>query len=175
MYNETSIGLTWCTVDIVRLRYRVMFGLTLKELQLFLIRLYLGLNFIPHFHEKLFAGSEARAAAVASFKELGVAAPGLLVLIAGVCEFASFVGLTFGVWTRLAGLGAALYVGIATLLGGHIANGFIWDSPGGGWEFPALWVFLLASFTIAGGGKLSVDAWLRNWSVLPGFLRTLSK
>ncbi|MEM8680094.1 MAG: DoxX family membrane protein [Planctomycetota bacterium] len=51
---------------------------------------------------------------------------GFYVILAGLCEFGAFVGLTFGFWTRIAAGGTALYLLIALFSGGHDHVGFIW-------------------------------------------------
>lgn len=143
-------------------------------LQLLLIRIYVGLDFIPHFSEKLFEGPGPRGEDIAAFKAMGIANPGFMVILAGLIELAACIGLTLGIWTRLAGLGAAVYLLFALFMGGHDKIGFIWVLPGGGWEFAAFWAFICASFVLTGGGKWSVDALLRNWEAWPGWLRRLS-
>ena len=149
-------------------------GLSWAELQLFLIRIYVGIDFIPHFAEKLFEGPGPRGEDIAAFKAMGLTHPEAMVIIAGLCEFAAFFGLTFGFWTRVAAVGTAVYLGIAVILGGHIENGFIWVAPGGGWEFGALWAFVALSFVLTGGGKWSLDALIRESTGLPPWLRALS-
>jgi putative oxidoreductase len=141
-----------------------MENLTAAQWQLFLIRVYLGLDIIPHFAEKLFEGPAHRAEVVKAFIDLGVSAPVLMVLLAGLVEFSIFIGFTVGLMTRIAAAGGALYLFITTALGHHFSNGFIWVTSGGGWEFPVMWAFLCLSFVITGGGPWSVDAWMRKKS-----------
>jgi len=148
--------------------------LSVAELQLFLIRVYIGLDFIPHFSEKLLEGPGPRDADIAEFKVYAVPHPELLVIVAGLCELAAFFGLTFGFWTRLAGAGTALYLVICLFAGQHQDNGFIWVNSGGGWEFPAFWAFMCLTFVLTGGGKWSVDALIRDRPGLPYWLRALS-
>lgn len=147
--------------------------MSLAEIQLLLIRLYLGLDFIPHFSEKLFEGPGPRDEDVAAFAQLGVPSPSAMVILAGLCELAASLGLTFGVMTRVAALGTAAYLVFATVLGHHDEIGFMWVLPGGGWEFPAMWAFLCGSFVLTGGGRWSVDALLRRRSAISPRLRWL--
>lgn len=146
--------------------------MTRFELQHFLIRVYIGLDFIHHFAEKWgLLGSQPYDADVAYFKNVMPGDPHTWVFIASLCEFGAFVGFTFGLFTRFAGLGTALYLLIASIAGGHFQNGFTWLNPGGGWEYPLMWTFLCASFALTGGGKLSADAWLaRKLPALPKWL-----
>ena len=67
-----------------------------------------------------------------------------------------------GLLTRLAAVCAALYFLIATQIGGHFGLGFIWASPGGGWEYPTLMMVLFLSFMVRGGGVFSLDHALLN-------------
>ncbi|MEM1351420.1 MAG: DoxX family membrane protein, partial [Pseudomonadota bacterium] len=65
--------------------------------QLTLIRIYIGLDFVHHFAEKFgLLGAEARNALLTYFAGLGYSQPALMVTIAGLCEFGAFVGFTFG-------------------------------------------------------------------------------
>ncbi len=59
-------------------------------------------------------------------------------LIAGIVEFAGALSIWCGILTRLGAICLAIYLMVATYLGHHFTNGFIWASPGGGWEYPVL-------------------------------------
>lgn len=144
-----------------------------KELQLFLIRFYIGLDFTHHFAEKFgLLGVQAYSNVLHYFSTV-CSAPEQILLLAGLCEFGAFVGFTFGLFTRVAAVGTALYIVIALFMGHHQDLGFTWANPGGGWEYPAMWAFLCLSFVLTGGGRWSVDNWLRD--KLPVSLRWLSK
>src|SRR5690606_2068769 len=107
-----------------------MQNLTAQGWQLFLIRVYLGLDIIPHFAEKLFEGSAHRAEVVKAFIDLGISNPTFMVVLAGLLELAISVGFTFGLMTRVAAVGAAIYLVVSTVLGHHFTSGFIWVVPG---------------------------------------------
>jgi putative oxidoreductase len=129
------------------------------HLQLFLIRVYIGLDFIHHFAEKFgLLGAKAQADVAQYFQGLGYADPQFMMALAGLCEFGAFVGFTFGLFTRVAAVGTALYLAIALFSGGHEHFGFTWANAGGGWEFPALWAFICLTFVLTGGGRWSLDA-----------------
>jgi putative oxidoreductase len=135
--------------------------MNLKDIHLFLIRLYIGIDFSHHFAEKFgLLGAQAFDNVVAYFNSVGF--PTVFVIIAGICEFAAFIGFTFGLFTRVAAVGTALYLFISMFAGHHESFGFTWANPGGGWEYPALWAFLCLSYVLTGGGPLSIDAWLRK-------------
>ena len=138
-----------------------------------LIRIYLGFDLVPHFTEKLFAGPGPRNEDIQAFTELGVPMPELFVIVAGLCELGIAIGVGLGIMTRLAACCSALYFLIATILGGHFFLGFIWASPGGGWEYPVLMMILLVSFVIDGAGPFSVDNVLLRRFTPPAWIRRL--
>ena len=139
------------------------------------IRIYIGFDLVPHFTEKLFGGPGPRNEDIEAFTQLGVPAPEIFIIVAGFCELGVAIGIGLGLLTRLAACCSALYFLIATILGQHFFMGFIWASPGGGWEYPVLMMVLLISFVIDGGGRFSLDdiilrrirppAWIRGMMV----------
>jgi putative oxidoreductase len=140
-------------------------SLKAAQIQLLLLRVYLGLDFTNHFAEKFgLLGPGPKKETVENFARLlGPEHAYAMMIVAGLCEFASFVGLTFGVLTRFAACGSALYLFIALMDGHHFSNGFGWaNAGGGGWEFPLLWTVFCLSFVIAGGGPWSLDGLLRD-------------
>jgi putative oxidoreductase len=150
-------------------------GMSLAEWHLTFLRLYIGLDFVPHFTEKLFAGPGPHMDDVKAFEQLGTAAPDALVWLAGLCELGAAIGIGLGVLCRLAAVGAALYLAIATVVGHHLTLGFVWANTGGGWEYPLLWMAFVLSFAYAGPGRFSVDAiLLRTWT-LPDWVRLLMR
>ena len=135
---------------------------TVFEWQLWFIRLFIGFDLIPHFCEKLFAGSVIRADDIHAFTQLGVPHPLTMVIIAGLMEFGGAFALSCGFLTRLGAICLAIYMLTATYLGHHFSNGFIWASPGGGWEYPVLWTVLILSFAFFGAGDFSLDRSIKN-------------
>ena len=117
------------------------------EWQLVFIRLYIGYDLIPHFCEKLFAGSLVRADDVVYFASVHAPNPLYFVLLAGLIEFFGALAISCGFMTRLAGGCLFVYFLVASLMGHHFTNGFIWADPHGGWEYPALCAFLFLSFS----------------------------
>ncbi|MEM8702253.1 MAG: DoxX family protein [Pseudomonadota bacterium] len=146
---------------------------TFPTIQLAFIRLYIGLDLVPHFTEKLFAGPNTRADDVASFQQLGISNPLAFVLVAGVIEFAACIGVGLGVFTRLAAVCTVIYLMTATIMGHHFLLGFIWASEGGGWEYPVLWSALILSFVFGGGRWLSVDEIITEHFKLPNWVLAL--
>lgn len=139
--------------------------------QHFALRVYLGLDFTHHFAEKFgLLGAEPYRRVVAYFAGVAPGDPRLWVLLAGLCEFGAFVGFTFGLFTRVAAVGTAAYLLVASAMGGHFGNGFTWANNGGGWEYPLLWTVLCASFALTGGGLVSIDAWMQQHRWRPRWL-----
>ena len=138
-----------------------------------LIRIYIGFDLVPHFTEKLFAGPGPRDEDIKAFIGLGVPAPEFFVTLAGFCELGIAIGIGLGLLTRLAAVCSAAYFMIATILGHHFFLGFIWASPGGGWEYPVLMMVLLISFVIGGAGQFSVDNVILRRLTPPAWVRRL--
>ena len=141
------------------------------EWQLTFVRLFIGLDLVPHFCEKLFAGAAIRAQDVQAFSGLGIASPLYFVLIAGVFEFFGSLAVSCGLMTRLGSICLCVYLVTSTYLGHHFEGGFIWASPGGGWEFPVFWTALILSFSLFGAGEFSFDALLAKKYKLPKVVR----
>lgn len=152
-----------------RFRHAVSYG----GWQLTFIRMYLGLDFIPHFTEKLFAGPTARAGDLQAFISLGIPYPDFFVFLAGLCELAAAISLSMGLMTRLGSLFAAFYLLVATYLGHHFSLGFIWVNHGGGWEFAVMWMLLVLSYAFSNARDFSLDQTLSDRFVLPWFLKKL--
>lgn len=156
--------------DLSRGAKRIM---STAEWQLTLIRLYIGFDLVPHATEKLFAGPTHFEADVKAFAGFGLPVPEFFVILGGFCELGIAIGLGLGLLTRLAGYCSALYFLIATLIGGHFLNGFIWVNPGGGWEFPVLMMVMFVTFSVRGAGPFSIDGVLAEKSRVPAILKPL--
>lgn len=163
-------------IDCIRRDYRSPEPkLTLPEWQLTFLRIYIGFDLVPHFTEKLFAGIPSFEADVSKFAGFGMSSPDMFVLVGGLCEFGIMVGFGLGLFTRLAGLCATLYFLIATIIGGHFLNGFIWASSGGGWEYSALTMAVFMSYVLLGSGRFSFDGELIATGRLPAILMPLCR
>lgn len=144
------------------------------DIQLALIRIYIGLDFTHHFAEKFgLLGPEAYHGVVQYMAGLGLSP--VYAWMAGAIEFAIFLGFTFGLFTRIAAAGGALYLVVSLFFGRHNLSGFTWanhvsainihghvQTVYGGWEFPLLWAFVCLTFVMTGGRKWSVDRYLRK-------------
>jgi putative oxidoreductase len=143
------------------------------EWQLLFIRLFIGFDLIPHFCEKLFAGDLIRGLDVTSFTNLHVPHAQAMVIMAGFIELGGAFSVSCGFMTRLGSIALSIYLMVATYLGGHFLDGFIWASPGGGWEYPVFWTTLILSFAVFGGGGFSIDRWLKDHYNVPMWIRAL--
>ena len=79
-------------------------------------------------------------------------------------EVAGGAALLLGVYSRLTAL-----LTLPILLGAtwvHIGNGWVFNSQGGGWEFPALLVVLATVVAIQGAGSFA----LRKLPVIDSFI-----
>jgi putative oxidoreductase len=119
-----------------------------SELQLLLVRLCAGLAFLPAAVPKLFEGVEARAELAQRLAQLGIPHALQIVVLAGLIELALCFMLTLGYCTRSVGLVSALYLLASTMYLGT-------------WQHALLWMLVCASFIVAGGGRWSIDGWLK--------------
>ena len=157
------------------LRWRVaeadVLVLSTNDWVLSAVRVYVGLMFIAHYSGHVLAGPDQFQIFADYFAGVGFHIGGPLVVLAGLIEIAVSIGLVFGLMTRSAAVGGALYLFFATLWGDHFSAGYIWILPGGGWEFSALWIFTVLVFAVTGGGRISLDDRLKpvvpnsfNWA-----------
>lgn len=118
-----------------------------------ILRVSLGVMFLAHAAVKLFVFTPAGTAGF--FGSLGL--PPDLAYVVIVAELAGAAALIAGVWARA--VAAAL---VPILLGAivtvHGANGWLFTSPGGGWEYPAFWAVGLIALALVGDGA---------WALLP--------
>jgi len=118
------------------------------ELQLLLVRLCAGLAFVPASVPKLFDGLAVRAQIAQQLSALGVTHAVELVVLAGVAELALGGLLVLGCATRVTAVLSALYLAAVACF------------------FPSenviVWSLVCLSFAIGGGGRWSVDRWLRS-------------
>jgi putative oxidoreductase len=116
-----------------------------------ILRLGTGGLFLAHAALKFFVFTPAGTAKF--FESVGLPGPlgPVIILIETIVGFA----LILGVLPRLAAL-----AGIPDLLGAiftvHLANGFFFNNPNGGWEFPAFWVVALVVQALLGDGPFTL-------------------
>lgn len=132
------------------------------DLGAFLLRVSLGVLAFSHgFIMKVMTFTPAGTAGY--FESIGY--PGALAYLVILAEVAGGLGLIFGVLPRLAAIGLVPVLIGATLQ--HIGNGWMFASPNGGWEFPAVWTVLLVASALIGPGAFALGR------KLPGKLASL--
>ena len=171
--SKISYFITIAYLDITSTRpldkYLPAHYISTNEWQLLFVRLYVGYDLVPHFTEKLFAAN-IRLGDVDSFSQLGISHPLFFVLVAGVIELLGSLSLIFGILTSAGSILLFIYLVVTAFLGHHFSDGFIWASPGGGWEYPVLWSVLVLTFAFFAPYKFSVDQFLLNHYNLPQWL-----
>jgi putative oxidoreductase len=131
--------------------------LSLNELALTFMRVYVGLMFVPHFGSHILGGPFQFTVYTLYFQSLGIPLPAMQVTLAGSVELISAIGLTLGLFTRPVALLGSVYLLMSMLLGGHFQIGYVWALPDGGYEFGVFWAVMIAVFAVLGGGRYSVD------------------
>jgi putative oxidoreductase len=130
---------------------------SLNTSALMLIRVYVGLMFVPHFGSHILGGPFQFKIYTLYFESLGIDLPAIQVALAGSIELISAVGLTLGLFTRPVALLGSVYLLMSMLLGGHFQIGYVWALPDGGYEFGVFWAVMIAVFAVVGGGRYSAD------------------
>ena len=113
----------------------------------FLLRLGLGLLFLAHAGLKLFVFTPSGAAGF--FGSLGL--PPALAYLVIAAELSGGLALILGIWARAVALLLAPIL-LGAIVTVHGANGWLFSSPGGGWEFPAFWIVALVALAGLGDG-----------------------
>ena len=117
-----------------------------------LLRVTLGLAFLAHgLVLKLL--TFGLAGTMGFFGSIGY--PPIFGAIVAFAEIAAGVALIAGFQVRLVSLLALPIMIGATLQ--HLPNGWVFNSNGGGWEFPAIWTVLLLVQAGLGAGALALD------------------
>lgn len=115
------------------------------------LRLALGVLFLAHAGLKLFVFTPAGTAQF--FGSLGL--PPALAYVTIVWELAGAAALILGIWPRVAAI-ALVPILLGAILTVHGHAGFFFDSPHGGWEFPALWIVGLVALALVGDGAYAL-------------------
>ncbi len=116
-----------------------------------LLRLTLGILFLAHAGLKIFVFTPAGTAGF--FSSLGL--PGWLAYVTIVWEVVGAIALILGIYARLAAL-ALIPILVGALVTVHLAAGFFFTNPNGGWEFIALWIAGLLALALTGDGPLAL-------------------
>ena len=117
-----------------------------------LLRLSMGIMLIAHgFYLKIFVFTMAGASGF--FESIGL--PGWLAWVVMLYETIGGILMILGLFNRW----NSLFQGVSLLFAaylGHSANGWLFSSPNGGWEFPAFWAIVCFSLALLGEGKYAV-------------------
>ena len=122
-----------------------------------LMRFSAGAVVLYHGYAKLFAGF-APVVAKNILTPLGFPFPIVWAYFLGILELFGGAALAVGLLTRPIALLFVIELVIVTYW--HSANGYFFNSPGGGWEFPLLLMLQYLGILLAGGGRHSIDRML---------------
>ncbi|TFI60263.1 DoxX family protein [Sphingomonas parva] len=124
----------------------------LSDIAALVLRVSMGLLFLAHgFVLKVLTFTPAGTAAY--FESIGY--PGFLGYATIAAEIAGGLTLIAGVQVRVVSLAfVPLMIGAALQ---HVGNGWLFSSPGGGWEFPVFWTILLLVQALLGAGAYALD------------------
>jgi len=126
----------------------------------FVLRAVSGTFFLAHAGLKLFVFTPAGT--VQFFQSLGL--PGPLAYVTIAAEVLGGLALLLGVFARQAALGLAAVL-FGTIVTVHAANGFFFDAPKGGWEYPAFWIAALVAQALIGEGAFALRNMARRTPV----------
>lgn len=121
-----------------------------------LLRIAAGAMLMPHGAQKLFGafGGGGLAGTAGFFQKMGLEPAMPLAILAGSAEFFGGLLVAIGLLTRPAALACVAVMAVA-VFHVHWAKGFFVTE--GGFEFAALWGFMLLAIAFKGGGRWSVD------------------
>lgn len=115
-----------------------------------LLRIALGVMFIAHALLKYFVFT--LPGTVQFFQSVGL--PGPLAYFTFAAELVGGLMILGGVWARWISLAL-----VPVLLGAtwvHVGNGWVFNAPNGGWEYPAFLTVAALAVALLGEGKLAL-------------------
>ena len=126
-----------------------------RDLSYLVVRLTAGGMLLVHGITKLMYSS------VAVFAAGGLARRGIepalpLAYVVWIIETVGALCIMCGLFTRFFAVAAGIQFTVITFIA-HWPNGFWWNRPGGGWEYPLLWGLMFAAIALRGGGPYSLD------------------
>jgi putative oxidoreductase len=116
-----------------------------------LLRLSLGGLFLAHAGLKLLVFTPAGTAKF--FASVGL--PPALAYVTIAAEIVGGIALILGVWTRVVAI-AVTPILLGAIVAVHGSAGFFFDSPTGGWEYPAFWIVALIVQALLGDGAFAL-------------------
>lgn len=128
---------------------------TNDEVVSLVLRLLLGIVFLPHGLQKLMGYSETM-----EFFTMKLGIPAFFAFLAIMAEGLGSLGLITGLLTRVAAFGIAVNMAVAVAML-HWQNGFFmnWfgNQKGEGYEYHLLAIAIAVALMIKGGGRWSID------------------
>jgi putative oxidoreductase len=116
-----------------------------------LLRVTLGVFFLIHASLKIFVFTPAGTAQF--FESIGL--PGALAYLTILVELVSAIALILGIQTRIASLAGCVIL-LGAIFTVHLHNGFFFNNPNGGWEYPAFWIVALLVQALLGEGAYAL-------------------
>ncbi len=124
----------------------------------FALRVSLGVIMIAHALLKAIVFT--MPGTVAFFNSVGF--PGALAYPVVAAELFGGIALVLGFQTRIAALGLVpVLLGAATV---HFANGWVFNAPNGGWEYPVFLAVGVVVQSLLGSGAFSIDGWRAQYT-----------
>lgn len=103
---------------------------------------------------------------------VGAGLPGWLAYLTFACEAVGGAMLLLGVQTRWVALALSPFL-LGALFAVHAANGWVFTSPGGGWEYPAYLFVLCIAQALLGDGAAALSP-TRSLAALYGHRESLA-
>jgi putative oxidoreductase len=117
----------------------------------FVLRVATGALFLAHAALKIFVFTPAGTATF--FQSVGV--PGPIAYLTIAAEVIGGLALILGVYARCVSLGLIVIL-LGSIITVHGHNGFFFDAPKGGWEYPAFWIVTLVVQALMGEGAFAL-------------------
>jgi putative oxidoreductase len=117
----------------------------------FVLRVVTGSLFLAHAALKIFVFTPAGTATF--FQSVGV--PGPIAYLTIAAEVFGGLALLLGVYARFVAL-SLIVVLVGSIVAVHGHNGFFFDAPKGGWEYPAFWIVTLVVQALIGEGAFAL-------------------
>ena len=126
-----------------------------RDFSYVIVRVAAGGMLLVHGVAKLMYGS------VATFATVGLARRGIepaqpLAYVVLTIETVGALCIMAGLFTRFFAVAAGIQFTVIVFIA-HWPQGFWFNRPGGGWEYPLLWGFMFLAIALRGGGPYSLD------------------
>jgi putative oxidoreductase len=125
------------------------------DLSYLIVRLTAGGMLLVHGITKLTTGTIAGFAANSMAKR-GIEPAMFMAYVVWTLETVGAVCIILGLFTRVFAAAIGIQFLVIVLLA-HGPNGFGWNRPGGGWEYPLFWGLMWVAIGLRGGGPYSLD------------------